>query len=104
MLDHIGFPVSDLERSKLFYQEALRPMGMTLLLEVTAEQTGGGAHAGFGAGGKPFFWIGDGTAPNGSVHVAFAAENRNAVQAFYEAALKAGGVDSGSGPPATLPR
>ncbi len=96
MLDHIGFPVSDLARSRAFYVSALAPLGITLTLEVTAEQTGGhGAHLGFGADGKPFFWIGDGKRPQGAAHVAFTATDRAAVEAFYRAALSAGGKDNG---------
>ena len=56
MLDHVGFTVSDFDRSKRFYSHALAPLSITLLMEVTPEQTGAGAHAGFGADGKPFFW------------------------------------------------
>jgi catechol 2,3-dioxygenase-like lactoylglutathione lyase family enzyme len=33
MLDHVGFTVSDYERSKAFYEQALRPLGLTLLME-----------------------------------------------------------------------
>ncbi len=85
-----------MDRSKRFYSEALSTLAITLLLEVTAEQTGGGAHAGFGAEGKPFFWIGDSGQPAGGVHIAFAARSRADVNAFYKAALKAGGKDNGA--------
>jgi catechol 2,3-dioxygenase-like lactoylglutathione lyase family enzyme len=95
MIDHIGFPVSNLEKSRAFYSAAFAPLGIALLYEVTAEQTGGGAHAGFGADGKAFFWIGDSGKPAGATHVAFAASSRATVDAFYLAALKAGGSDNG---------
>jgi hypothetical protein len=58
MIDHIGFSVSDYERAKAFYQTALAPLGYSLVMEVTTEQTGHDAAAGFGANGKPDFWIG----------------------------------------------
>ena len=45
MIDHTGFTVSDMNRSRSFYVEALRGLGITLVMEVTAEQSGGGAHA-----------------------------------------------------------
>lgn len=96
MIDHTGFSVSDLNRSKAFYVEALRSLGITLLAEVTAEQTGGGAHAGFGAANKPFFWIGDHGRACTGVHIAFAAQNRAQVDSFYRAALNAGGKDNGA--------
>ena len=57
MIDHIGFSVLDYARSKTFYESALGPLGYTLVMEVTAEETGQPA-AGFGSGGKPDFWIG----------------------------------------------
>jgi catechol 2,3-dioxygenase-like lactoylglutathione lyase family enzyme len=95
MLDHIGFAVSDLKKSTAFYAAALRPLGIQLLMELSAEQTGAGAHAGFGVAPKPFFWIGDHGSPCAGTHVAFTAESRAQVVQFYEAALKAGGRDNG---------
>jgi catechol 2,3-dioxygenase-like lactoylglutathione lyase family enzyme len=95
MIDHTGFAVSDLRRSKAFYAAALQPLGIGLLMEVTAEQTGAGAHAGFGAANKPFFWIGDHGSPCSGVHIAFIAESRAQVDQFYRAALRAGGKDNG---------
>jgi len=62
---------------------------------VTADQTGGDAHAGFGVDGRPFFWIGNGKRPVGALHVAFTAASRSQVDAFYQAALRAGGRDNG---------
>jgi catechol 2,3-dioxygenase-like lactoylglutathione lyase family enzyme len=96
MIDHLGFAVADLKKSKLFYSEALRPLGITLQYEVTAEQTGAGAHAGFGSNDKAYFWIGDHGRAGGPTHVAFAADSKEKVEAFYRAALKAGGRDNGA--------
>jgi catechol 2,3-dioxygenase-like lactoylglutathione lyase family enzyme len=96
MFDHLGFSITDLDKSKSFYTAALAPLGITLLMEVTAEQTGAHAHAGYGAEGKAFFWIGDGPPLFGSLHVAFKASSRAVVDAFYAAALKAGGSDNGA--------
>lgn len=102
-IDHIGFPVSDYDRSKAFYQAALAPLGYGLLMEITPEMTGGaGSHAGLGADGKPDFWIGTGTPLKGGLHVAFVAKTRADVDAFYRAALAAGGVDNG--PPGPRPQ
>lgn len=102
MLDHIGFLVSDFARLKAFYRDALAPLSLSLLMEVTAEQTGAGAHAGFGAEGKPFFWIGSGKRAPSGVHVAFAANSRAEVDAFHRAALAAGGRNNGA--PGLRPR
>lgn len=96
MLDHIGYAVTDIERSKKFYLAALAPLAITIIMEVTAEQTGKDAHAGFGANGKPFFWVGTGAGQAGPVHVAFTATSRAQVDAFYEAAIAAGGRDNGA--------
>ena len=96
MLDHIGLSVADIDRSKVFYEAALKPLGLGVVMEVTAAQTGAEAHAGFGAEGKPFFWIGTGAKPEGGTHVAFTARDRAEVDAFYRAALAAGGRDNGA--------
>ena len=95
MIDHLGFAVSDIERAKAFYLAALKPLGIEILIEVTPEQSGGEAHLGFGANQKPFFWIGTGKTVQGPVHIAFDAPNRATVDAFYQAALAAGGTDNG---------
>ena len=94
MLDHMGIPVSDYARAKAFYERALAPLGYGLVMEVTAEETGDGAACGFGPEGRPQFWIAEGDL-NGRLHIAFAAQDRAAVRAFYEAALAAGGRDNG---------
>jgi catechol 2,3-dioxygenase-like lactoylglutathione lyase family enzyme len=73
MIDHIGFAVSNMQRSKTFYVDALKPLGIGVVVEVTAEQTGADAHAGFGKDNKAFFWIGGGAKPKGGSHVAFTA-------------------------------
>jgi catechol 2,3-dioxygenase-like lactoylglutathione lyase family enzyme len=96
MIDHLGFSVSDLARAKAFYQQALAPLGIDVIMELSAEQTGANGHVGFGEGGKPYFWIGAAAALRGSLHVAFAAGSRAAVDAFYRAALAAGGRDNGA--------
>jgi catechol 2,3-dioxygenase-like lactoylglutathione lyase family enzyme len=96
MLDHIGLAVADFDRARAFYRAALKPLGLGVVMEVTAEETGGGAHAGFGDEDKPFFWIGTGAKPKGGAHVAFAAQTRAEVDAFHAAAIAAGGRDNGA--------
>jgi catechol 2,3-dioxygenase-like lactoylglutathione lyase family enzyme len=95
MIDHIGFPVSDYARSKAFYEKALAPLGYTVIMEVTDTESGSPA-VGFGRDGKPDFWIGGEGGLTIPVHVAIAAKNRSAVDAFYHAALAAGGKDNGA--------
>jgi catechol 2,3-dioxygenase-like lactoylglutathione lyase family enzyme len=99
MIDHVGLQVSGYERSREFYRKVLAPLGGELVMEVTAEQTGDGAHAGFGMNGRPTFWIGtsqQANHPTGAVHVAFTAPNRSAVMAFHRAAIEAGAKDNGA--------
>ena len=94
MLDHIGLSVADYAKARAFYEAALKPLGFGVVMAVGAEETGGYAGAGFGAG-KPEFWIGTGDKPRGGVHVAFTAATRAEVDAFYKAAMAAGGRDNG---------
>ncbi len=89
MLDHVRLPVSDLERSKRFYVEALSPLGYELIMEHHISGVG------FGQSGKPDFWIRQGV-PGNAVHVAFACDERATVDAFHEAALAVGGATTGS--------
>ena len=97
MIDHIGFAVADMEQARQFYVRALEPLGISVLMEVTQEMTGGhGAHLGLGRDGNPFFWIGTGKPAVGGCHVAFAAPDRATVDAFHAAALAAGGRDNGA--------
>src|SRR5262249_23417290 len=96
MIDHVGFPVADFARSKAFYQKALAPLGYVLVKEVAAEHAQAGAPAaGFGIGGKPDFWIGGEGGLDKQMHVAILAKDRATVDAFYQAAIAAGGKDNG---------
>jgi catechol 2,3-dioxygenase-like lactoylglutathione lyase family enzyme len=89
-LDHVGLDVSDYAASKAFYDAALAPLGMKLMMEPVP------AVGGFGDD-FPFFWIGQrGRGPDSGAHVAFTAGDRETVGAFHEAALAAGGTDNGA--------
>lgn len=96
MIDHIGFPVSDYARAKAFYTKALAPLGYSLIMEVTQQDRIGEQAAGFGANGKPDLWIGGEGALNKPVHIALQAKDRATVDAFYKAAIAAGGYDNGA--------
>lgn len=95
MIDHTSLTVSDFAASKAFYASALAPLGYVLLREFPAALTGADA-AGFGVPPKPDFWIARGTPNVPPVHVAFRAASRALVDAFYQAALAAGGRDNGA--------
>jgi catechol 2,3-dioxygenase-like lactoylglutathione lyase family enzyme len=90
MIDHVGFAVSDYARSKAFYERALAPLGLTVLLEPK------GQAAGFGRDGKPIFWLETHGQVAHGIHVAFTAADRATVDAFHAAALAAGGTDNGA--------
>jgi catechol 2,3-dioxygenase-like lactoylglutathione lyase family enzyme len=96
MLDHLGLTVTDFARSKAFYKEALAPLAITLIKELSAEATGAHAHAGLGQDGKAYFWIGEGAITSGPAHIAFVAQRRRDLEAFHRAALGAGGRDNGA--------
>lgn len=95
MIDHIGFSVSDYARAKTFYEKALAPLGYVLVMEVQQDDNDAPA-AGFGANGKPDFWIGGEGGLNKPVHVAITAKDRATVDAFYQAAIAAGAEDNGA--------
>ncbi|WP_137939134.1 VOC family protein [Chitinivorax sp. B] len=96
MLDHIGISVGDYAKSKVFYQQALAPLGYSMLYEFKGEEAGGYEGAGFGVAPKPDFWISRGTPHKPIMHIAFQADSRAMVDAFYHAAIAAGGQDNGS--------
>ena len=103
MIDHVGFAVADAERSRAFYEAALAPLGLKLVMSVPAEENGsGGAAHGFGTEGDPFFWVGDNERVGEGTHVAFRVDSRAEVDAFHAAALAAGGRDNGA--PGLRPR
>ena len=83
MLDHVGVPISDFERSKRFYEEALSPLGYELIMEPSVSA------AGFGRSGKPDFWIVQGE-PGQAFHIAFAADDRATVDAFLRGSHRGG--------------
>jgi catechol 2,3-dioxygenase-like lactoylglutathione lyase family enzyme len=96
ILDHIEFAVADAERSRRFYEGALRPFGMTVIIRVGPERTRtGGTRYGLGRHSYPRIWFHDGEGSGSPMHLALAATERRIVDAFYAAALTAGGTDNG---------
>jgi catechol 2,3-dioxygenase-like lactoylglutathione lyase family enzyme len=89
MIDHIGITVRDLAASKAFFAAALAPLGVRVVMEFPDA-------VGMGPPGKPGFWLGAGGTPSGPVHLAFAAPDRRAVDAFHRSAIAAGGKDNGA--------
>jgi catechol 2,3-dioxygenase-like lactoylglutathione lyase family enzyme len=92
LIDHTGIGVQDVARSAKFYDAALTPLGLRRVMQLPAE-TGQDA-VGYG-NDYPVFWI-DCFHPHGTRnHTAFQANGYAQVDAFYAAALKAGGIDNG---------
>lgn len=96
MIDHTGLHVSDPARSRAFYDQALAPLGYALLREIPTQFTGGRVVLGYGEAPKPDFWVAEGTPESPVIHIAFRAKDRASVDAFYAAAIAAGGRDNGA--------
>ena len=92
MLGHLSFGVSDLARAVAFYDRVLAPIGF---VRVWSDETA----AGFGpAGGNDKFALvasAEARSPGRGFHLAFDAPDRAAVDAFYTAAIDAGGTSAG---------
>ncbi|BEJ10654.1 hypothetical protein CspHIS471_0100760 [Cutaneotrichosporon sp. HIS471] len=89
MLDHLGINVTDYARAKEFYGTVLATLGSSMQMEPVPGVSGWGPTQ-----MEPAFWITE-KPVTGPAHVAFSAKNRKEVDAFYEAALKAGAKDNG---------
>ena len=94
MIDHISFAVSDLSAALDFYDTALAPLGAVRVMQDPPDVPP--LAVGYGTPNTPFFWLHADTPAAGSLHVAFTAPDRAAVDAFHAAALAAGGRDNGA--------
>jgi catechol 2,3-dioxygenase-like lactoylglutathione lyase family enzyme len=95
VLDHVSLGVADLERSRQFYDAALRPLGLVRLLDF--EDRG----SDYGSVPNPYgveftITVESDVCPLHGTHLAFRAPDRVAVRAFHLAAIAAGGVDDGT--------
>ena len=98
MIDHVTLTATDLERSGVFYDGALAPLGFRRVVEYVDpedEDEAGIEAIGYAAGrAAASVWLVSGSAPTHNVHVAFQARNAEAVNRFYAAALESGGRES----------
>ncbi|WP_203908813.1 VOC family protein [Rhizocola hellebori] len=88
MIDHVVLGVEDIAASRAFYEQALAPLGVRVMLDLPG-------YLGFGDGDKPWFFVAT-REPSQRVHVAFSAQSRALVDAFHAAAVAAGGKDNGA--------
>ena len=92
IIDHLGFSISDVDKSREFYNKVLAPLDIGLICEVQG-------WLGFGkiGGQKAELWFGeeDNKVAHAPMHIAFAADNRKQVDEFYDAAIKAGASCNG---------
>ena len=91
MFDHVKFGVSDFAASKAFFARALEPIGVAIVAEGSPEY--GVELCGSGNASLCLFQTAEKPA---HLHLAFVAENRQQVDAFYRAALEAGATDNGA--------
>jgi len=89
MFDHVGIGVTNLDQSKAFFLRALEPLGVSVVME-------GPYGVGMGRSGAPSLWLSETKETPAHLHLAFTAANRAQVDAFYKAALAAGGKDNGA--------
>lgn len=100
MIDHTGIVVSDLGKARRFYDAIARPLGLatasnspeSFLFGRSAEEPIPYLWIGTL---RPSYWVEGSRAGLNQAHIAFIAANKAAVDAFYEAALSAGGRDNG---------
>jgi len=103
MIDHLSLVVSDYEKSKAFYLQALAPTGHSRLIELPATPGAQSGSAGFCHADGSDLWIAQGDAAiKPPIHIAFRVPSRAAVDAFHKAAVAAGGKDNGA--PGLRPR
>ena len=97
MIDHMGITVSDIEKSKAFYAQALGPLGY-VLGKYNPKSVSFGVWKGHGKSADPGgdFWISKCSPMTPRVHVAFNAASRMDVNAFHAAGLAAGGIENGA--------
>ena len=91
MFDHVKFGVSNYAASKAFFLEALEPLGITVVSEGSPSY---GVE--LSAEGQASLCLYQTDEKPAQLHLAFTAENRRQVEAFYRAALHAGGKDNGA--------
>jgi catechol 2,3-dioxygenase-like lactoylglutathione lyase family enzyme len=88
-LDHVSLPVRGIVKARKFYEASLGAIGMKINMDLKTD---------FGMGSKKqlIFWVQKKRGAAGGAHHAFRVDHRAEVDAFYAAALEAGGADNGA--------
>jgi catechol 2,3-dioxygenase-like lactoylglutathione lyase family enzyme len=94
IIDHTSLSVADFAAMLAFYEKALAPLGVKVLMRFGKEVTGNVEVAGLGRE-KPFLWLADAGKTEPRVHLAIRADSNAGVDAFYQAGIAAGGRDNG---------
>ncbi len=95
MLDHVLLGVSDLARSRHFYDATLRPLGLSRI--VNFQNRGSDYGVAPGSLGVEFtITVERDAGPSRGMHICFRAPNRDAVREFHGLALASGGRDDGA--------
>ena len=94
MIDHLVIHVSNIENSGQFYDKALKTIGYKNLYDAPVEFNGR-MSLGWEDSNKAELYITESSSTEPKIHLAFRAENRDQVDAFYKAAIAAGGTDNG---------
>ena len=99
MIDHLSTYATDFIATKTFYQSVFKPLGYSIQMEFAVpgnpdlpEQR----MCAFGPEGKPIFWVIETNEKHSPRHVAFTADTRSKVQAFYDAGISHGAKDNGA--------
>ncbi|MEK7549847.1 MAG: VOC family protein [Patescibacteria group bacterium] len=97
MIDHVSLNVSNLEKSRDFYREALKPLGYTVVLDIADIESWGLGIKGcsIGENNETRLWL-SGDDAVAKCHIAFCAKSEEEVKSFHEAGIKAGGKDNGA--------
>jgi catechol 2,3-dioxygenase-like lactoylglutathione lyase family enzyme len=101
MIDHVSFSVKNYAESLKFYDETLKILGVTRLMNF---ENGEGKISGYGIDERPSFWIGVEENPNKhesigearGLHIAFKANNTNEINMWYQKCIELGGKDNGA--------
>lgn len=90
MIEHVSIPVSDMAKAKEFYDKAIESLGYKAYRDFAPDAIG------YLEGESTSVWLVRKDEKITPMHIALGAQSKQAVQAFYDASLAAGGTDNGA--------